>query len=310
MMISGIARAEEATPTDLTFLHNRKYAQSIDKTLACACIMAHESDVQVPDGCIRLSVADPYLALALVLQEMYSVRIEEDMDKDPIIEDGCRISSSAHIGKGCVIRRGTTISHNATILSGVEIGELSYIEPNVTIGFSIIGSSAYIKAGARIGQQGFGFHIGSGGITDVLQIGCVIIGNNVNIGANCTIDRGSMRDTVIGNNVRIDDMVHIAHNVEIGDYCVIAAQTGIAGSTKIGKACVFGGQVGIAGHITIGDNVVVAAKSGIMRDVQSGAKIGGIPGIGLINWHRQNAILKRLVQNRGELYHKDSLPTD
>jgi UDP-3-O-[3-hydroxymyristoyl] glucosamine N-acyltransferase len=171
----------------------------------------------------------------------------------------------------------------------------------VTIGFAIIGKSAYIKTGARIGQQGFGFHIGKTGLTDILQIGRVIIGDDAQIGANCTIDRGSIGDTIIGNHIRIDDMVHIAHNVEIGDYCVIAAQTGIAGSTNIGNACVFGGQVGIAGHLTIGDKVTIAAQSGIMRDIESGVKIAGSPGVNIMNWHRQNVILKRLVENRKSL---------
>jgi UDP-3-O-[3-hydroxymyristoyl] glucosamine N-acyltransferase len=107
-----------------------------------------------------------------------------------------------------------------------------------------------------------------------------------------------MSDTVIGNDVRIDDMVHLAHNVEIGDYCVIAAQTGIAGSTKIGRACMLGGQVGIAGHLVIGDNVTIAAQSGIMRDIRPGSKVAGSPGVSAINWHKQNVILKRLVEKK------------
>jgi UDP-3-O-[3-hydroxymyristoyl] glucosamine N-acyltransferase len=253
----------------------------------------------VPDGCIPLAVSSTHLALALILRDLYSIRTD-GIDKT-LIEDGCNISSSANIGEGCVIKKGTFIGHNTTILHCVEIGENSHIESNVTIGFSIIGNEAYIKAGARIGQQGFGFHIDGSKITDIPQVGRTLIGNNVQIGANCTIDRGSLSDTIIGDNVRIDDMVHIAHNVEIGDGCAIAAQTGIAGSTKVGRECVFGGQVGIAGHLAIGDNVVIAAQSGIIRDVKSGARVAGYPGVNIVNWHRQNVILRRLVERRRDV---------
>ena len=191
--------------------------------------------------------------------------------------------------------------NNVTILDGVEIGENSHIESNVTIGFAVIGKSAYIKTGARIGQQGFGFHVGKTGITDVLQIGKVIIGDDVQIGANCTIDRGSMNDTKIGSHSRLDNLVHVAHNVEIGEYCVIAAQTGIAGSTKIGNQCFFGGQVGIAGHLCIGDKVTIAAQSGVMRNTDSGSKIAGSPAGNIINWHRQTVALQKLVESRTKL---------
>jgi UDP-3-O-[3-hydroxymyristoyl] glucosamine N-acyltransferase len=299
--IVNITKMAEATGSDLTFFHNAKYSSDLETTKAFAIL----SKIPTSASSVSLIVNEPYLALALLLKELYSIKMEASVisnkasiSKSAVIEEGCGISDFASIGDDCVIKKGTFIGANTTILPGVEIGKESYIESNVTVGFAIIGEFAYIKSGARIGQQGFGFHIGSKGITDVPQIGRVIVGHNTQIGANCTVDRGSMGDTIIGNNVRIDDMVHIAHNVEIGDYCVIAAQTGVAGSTKIGEACVLGGQVGVAGHITIGDNATIAAQSGIMKNIESGTKVAGSPGVSIMNWHRQNVILQKLVKAR------------
>ena len=307
--ITSIARLDNATESDITFFHNTKYTESLGNTKAFACIIDEKHKDLLPKCTIPLVVTEPYLALALLLREFYStkentsngetfVSTKSSVSKLATIEDSCYISDFVSVGDGCIIKKGTFIGANTSILPGVEIGENSHIESNVTIGFAVIGNSAYIKTGARIGQQGFGFHVGKAGPTDILQIGRVIIGNNVQIGANCTIDRGSMGDTKIGNCARIDDMVHIAHNVHVGDYCIFAAQTGIAGSTKIGMGCVFAGQVGISGHLTLGDKVTVAAQSGVMRNIESGSKVGGSPAINIMNWHRQTVILKKLVEDR------------
>lgn len=307
--ILNIATLDNASDSDITFFHNAKYLNDLKKTKAFACVVSPEHVGLVPSSTIALVVSEPYLAHAILLRAFYSIKgghrgafisTKASISTNAIVEDGCYISDYVTISDGAVIKSGTFIGSNVTILDGVEIGANSYIEPNVTIGFALIGSSAYIKAGARIGQQGFGFHVGKTGITDVMQIGRVIIGDDVQIGANCTIDRGSMNDTKIGSHSRIDNLVHIAHNVEIGDYCVIAAQTGIAGSTKVGSQCFFGGQVGVAGHISIGDKVTVAAKSGIMKNTASGSKIAGVPACHIMNWHRQTIALQRLVESRGK----------
>ncbi len=311
--IYDIAKIDNATDSDITFFHNSKYADDLSKTKAYACVVSKGHADLVPKGTIALIVDEPYLAHAILLKAFYSIKRKlkksyiskkASIAKNAVIEEGCRISDFASISDGAIIRKGTFIGSNVTILEGVEIGENSHVESNVTIGFAAIGKSAYIKTGARIGQQGFGFHVGKIGIADVLQIGRVIIGEDVQIGANCTIDRGSMSDTKIGNHCRIDNLVHIAHNVEIGDYCVIAAQTGIAGSTKIGSQCFFGGQVGIAGHITIGDKVTFAAKTGVMRDTPSGSKMAGIPAVNIMNWHRQTIALQKLIEARNKIQPK------
>ncbi len=303
--ITDIETLENAVNSNITFFHNPKYSEVLKTTKAYACVVKKEHSHLVPDGMISLIVEEPYLAHALLLKELYSTKTNKkesfiskksSISKNATIEKGCYISDFVTISDGVIIKEGTFIGSNVTILDGVEIGEHSYIEPNVTIGYAVIGKSAYIKTGSRIGQQGFGFHIGKTGVTDVLQIGRVIIGDDVQIGANCTIDRGSMNDTKIGSHARLDNMIHIAHNVKIGEYCVIAAQTGIAGSTKIGNQCFLGGQVGVAGHLEIGDQVVIAAQSGIMKNTLSGSKIAGTPATNIINWHRQTIALKKLVE--------------
>ena len=311
--ITGISKLENATSSDVTFFHNVKYAEDLAKTRAFACVVAKEHVHLVPENTVSLIVEEPYLAHAKLLEAFYSIKEKSEkgyispkasISKSATVEEDCYISDYAVISDGATIRRGTFIGSGVTILHDVEIGEESHIESNVTIGFAVIGKRAYIKTGARIGQQGFGFHVGKTGITDVLQIGRVIIGDDVQIGANCTIDRGSMSDTQIGSHSRLDNLVHIAHNVEIGEYCVIAAQTGIAGSTKIGSQCFLGGQVGIAGHISVEDKVTIAAQSGVMRNIRSGSKVAGTPAGNAINWHRQTVALQKLIENRMAMHSK------
>ncbi|MDR2666906.1 MAG: UDP-3-O-(3-hydroxymyristoyl)glucosamine N-acyltransferase [Holosporales bacterium] len=305
--ISNIARMNDASANDITFFHNAKYIKGLEGTNAFACLISEKHVNSVPKATIPLIVRDPYLSYAILLKEFYfikntnirhSISKKASIAKTAIIEDGCHVSDFSVISDDVVIRGGTFIGEHVTVLNGVQIGENSYIESHVTIGFALVGKSVYIKSGAKIGQQGFGFHVGEAGITDVLQVGRVIIGDDVQIGANCTIDRGSIGDTRIGNNVRLDNLIHIAHNVEIGDYCVIAAQTGIAGSTKIGNRCFLGGQVGIAGHILIGDDVNIAAQSGIMQNIPLKGKVAGTPAINVTNWHRQTIAVRKLAEKR------------
>lgn len=310
-IIKSLAALDKATNDDITFFHNIKYKSQLEKTNAYACVIKQEYAQFLPKKVTAIIVKEPYYSLAILLRVFYEQKLVAPCDindqntyisptaiisKKAIIEEGCHIADGAVIYDDCIIRKNTYIGANAVIHRGVEIGEISRIESNVTICCAIIGAKSYIKTGSRIGQPGFGFHIGSAGPVDILQIGRVIIGRDVQIGANCTIDRGSMEDTVIGNMVRIDDMVHVAHNVHIGDNCIIAAQCGIAGSTTLGKGCILGGQVGISGHLKIGNHVVIAAKSGVMSDVEDDKKIGGIPATGISMWHRQTITLRKLIQ--------------
>ncbi len=312
--IKGIASLTDASSDEITFFHNVQYVDDLKETTAYACITKEEHAHLVPKKVHSIIAKEPYYALAILLRVFYELKNVTEYDSsdklvtyispNAIISEkaqignGCYISSGTIIYEDCVIKDKTFIGSNCVIDRGVEIGENSRIESNVTICCAVIGARAYIKSGARIGQPGFGFYIGKAGPVDILQIGKVVIGRDVQIGSNCTIDRGSMNDTTIGNMVRMDDMVHIAHNVHIGNCCVIAAQSGIAGSTSLGNGCVLGGQVGISGHLTIGDYVTIAAKSGVMHNIESGKNIGGIPATGISMWHRQTIALRKLIKRK------------
>ncbi len=313
--IRDIARIDSANQDEITFFHNTKYLEALKKTNAFACVIAKEYANYVPETTIALIVDEPYLAHAILLREFYSLKgTGKNENGKTYISDRASVSKSAKIGDGSyicdfaviednvVLGKNTYVGSNTTIQTGVVIGDDSHIEPNVTIGFAEIGQRAYIKAGARIGQQGFGFHVGKTGITDVMQIGKVKIGDDVQIGANSAIDRGSMGDTKVGSHSRIDNFVYLAHNVELGEFCVFAGQTGLAGSVRVGDGCFMGGQVGIAGHIEIGDRVTIAAQSGVMQNVPSNSRIAGTPATNVINWHRQTVALRKLVEMRDLFY--------
>lgn len=315
LMITEIVNESEAQHDHLTFLHNSKYTESIRFSKAAACLVKSENTKLLPTNMIPIVVENPYYSLAVLLKKFYQP-LNETCQPEQFVSKKASIAHNAAIGENSFVSDFVSIGNETKIGSnvfiepgvvigwGVVIGDNSYIESNVSISFSIIGSNTRIKSGAKIGQQGFGFVMGKNNLTDVPQLGKVIIGDNVVIGSNTTIDRGSMTDTKIGNNVRIDNLVHIAHNVEIGDFSVIAAQTGIAGSTKIGAGCALGGQCGIAGHLSIGNEVKIAAQSGIMRNITNKAKVGGSPAVDIVSWQRQNVLLKQIVQNRRLLFSK------
>jgi UDP-3-O-[3-hydroxymyristoyl] glucosamine N-acyltransferase len=312
-LIRGVATLGEATQDDITFFHNSKYAEALQGTKAYACVLNEEhAHLVAPKKVVPVIVKEPYYALSILLRIFYELKVVTKYDDveytKTYISPSAVVSSTAKIGSGCYISNGvsiyddclikdnTFIGANCVIQRGVEIGANSRIESNVSICCAVIGPKAYIKSGARIGQPGFGFYVGPAGPVDILQLGRVIIGRDVQIGANCTIDGGSMEDTIIGNMVRMDDMVHIAHNVHIGDFCVIAAQCGIAGSTSLGRGCLLGGQVGIAGHLKIGDGVSIAAQSGVMNNIESKKKVGGTPAVSLPSWLRQVVTLRKLTE--------------
>ena len=203
-----------------------------------------------------------------------------------VIEADVVIGDSCFIGPHCIIQKGTILGNNC------------HLEAHVVIGYAVVGNQVYIKPGARIGQPGFGFHMDEKGHFDIPQLGRVLIGDHVHIGANTTIDRGSFADTIIGKGVRIDNLVQIAHNVEVGDNSVLVAQVGIAGSTKLGKFVIAAGQVGIAGHLNIGNGVKIAAQSGLMRDVVDRETIAGSPAVPVRDWHKQTIALQRLTKRK------------
>ena len=197
----------------------------------------------------------------------------------PVIGEGCEIGNNVNIENGVTIGNKVKLGHGVTIKHSCSIGSGSNIGSNTTVSNSIMGENIYIGNNTSIGQRGFGFYINNNGNINIYHIGSVILKSNVSIGSGCTIDRGSFSDTVIGKNTFIDNLCHIAHNVEVGDNCVFAAMTGIAGSTKVGDNVLTGGQVGIAGHIKVGNNVKIAAKSGVFNSLDDGTSVMGNPAV-------------------------------
>lgn len=303
-VVNSIAPIEEAGPGDITFLNNEKYASKLSSCMASACIVKTGTHEKLRDNMCFIESPNPYYSYAKSIELFYSPRVS--LQSSNPIDPSAKIGKNAKIGNYVVISEGAEIGDNAEIGPGtfigvgVKIGNNAKIGASVSIEYSIIGDDVVILSGARIGQDGFGFATDAGRHYKIFHLGRVIIGNDVEIGANSTIDRGSLNDTVIEDFVRIDNLVQIAHNVQIGKGSVIVAQAGIAGSSKIGKYCALGGQVGVSGHITIADMVQIAGQGGAIQDIdQVGAVVGGTPAIPIRDWHKQSIILKNLVKNKG-----------
>jgi UDP-3-O-[3-hydroxymyristoyl] glucosamine N-acyltransferase len=310
VMIEGVTTLDKATGHMLAVLNNvQQYASHMETTKAAAVLLESAHVGKLPAHVTGIVVKEPYLALAKVLQFFYGT--PESLSNTSIhptavvaptakIGQGCQIAAYAVIGDNATMGEGTSIGAHSYIGYGVNLGSWCRVGPHVTIECAEIGSHVTIDAGARIGQAGFGFHRDYvKGHVPVLQVGRVIIEDRVLIGANTTIDRGSLEDTVIGQGTMIDNLVQIAHNVKTGRNCVIVAQVGVAGSTQMGNAVTLAGQAGIAGHVTLGDGCVVAGQSGVMRDVAPGEAVGGSPSVPIKQWHRQSIALQKLTMKKG-----------
>lgn len=211
------------------------------------------------------------------------------------LEEGVVVESGAVIGDHVAIGRNTIIGANAVIADGCQIGRNCRIGPLAVVQYALIGNGVFIFGGAQIGQDGFGFVPGKDGLEKVPQLGRVIIQDNVEIGANSTVDRGTLTDTVIGEGTKIDNLVQIAHNVRIGRNCAIAGHTGLSGSVTVGDGCLLGGRVGIADHVTIGSGVQIGAASGVMHDIPDGERWLGVPAMPAKAAMRQMATLRKLA---------------
>lgn len=297
---SPLHTAEE---NHISFFHNTKYVENLKTTKATAVLIEKQYAHLVPPHCVPLFTNKPYRDFAIILSLLYP-RQKSRGTISPLasIHTKSKIGNNVTIGPFVVIEENAVIGNNSIIGphtfigTNVIIGKNAFIEDHVSIKYAIIQNDVFIKAGARVGQAGFGFHMDKNGHFDVPQLGCVRIGNNVHIGANTTIDRGSQSDTIIHDGVRIDNLVQIAHNVEIGENCVLVAQVGIAGSTKLGKFVVAAGQVGIAGHLNIGNFVKIAGQSGVTRNINDYEAVGGTPAHDVRDWHRQTIALKKLIK--------------
>lgn len=297
-----------AGPDDLSFLDNKRYRDEFRKTRAGAVLVHPDLARDAPSGTQVLLSRDPYRAYARAAAAFYPMPAPEagvhpaaHVDPAATLARGCRIEAGAVIGANATVGAGSLVAANAVVGFGVRIGEGSVVGPTATLSHCLIGARVILHAGVRIGQDGFGFALGPQGHLKVPQLGRVVVEDDVEIGANSTIDRGAGPDTVIGQGTKIDNLVQIAHNVRIGRGCIIVSQVGISGSTRLGDFVMLGGQAGLTGHLTIGDGARVAAQSGVMRDVEPGATIGGSPALAQREWLRSQAALARMSRKqRGE----------
>ena len=307
-LVADVAPLETAGPDDLTFLDNRKYIDAFSRCRAGAAFVEERLAARAPPGMARFVTADPYKAFARAAQAFYPVKpIVPRQAPSAIIDPVAKVPFDCDIGDHVVIEAGARlgprcqIGPNTVIGAGVELGEDCRVGANVTLSHCLIGARVVLHPGVRLGQPGFGFAPNRERPVKVPQLGRVIIGDDVDIGANTTIDRGSGHDTVIGDGTMIDNLVQIGHNAVVGRGCVLAGQVGISGSTRLGDFVMVGGQVGFAGHLAIGDGARVAAKSGLMRDVSPGATVCGYPAVEIQLFMRQVALLQRLAKKKDRL---------
>ncbi|MCE2510101.1 MAG: UDP-3-O-(3-hydroxymyristoyl)glucosamine N-acyltransferase [Alphaproteobacteria bacterium] len=302
---ADIAPLDQAEANHVSFLDNRKYLPVFEKSKAGLCIVHPDVAERAPASMLLLQVDKPYRVYARIAAAFYPPR--------PIAPG---ISPSASVDASAKIGGGTCVEAGAVVGAGAEIGERCVIGPNAVIGPSVVigndcridagaslshcilGSRVIVYPGARIGQDGFGFHPDPEGHLRVPQLGRVVVQDDVEIGANTTIDRGTNADTVIGAGCMIDNLVQIAHNVELGRGCVLAAQVGISGSTKLGDYVFIGGQGGLTGHLTIGTGARIGAQSGVMRDIAPGETVGGSPAVPVVQFHRQTTAIAKLAKKR------------
>ena len=306
-LIRDVAPPELAGPNDLTFIESNKYADALATTRAGACLMPERFENRAPDHLIVLRTPEPYRAFVAVHSELYPQSLRPASLFEAVdIAPGATIHHSARLESEIVIDPGVVIGPRAEIGSGTIIAANAVIGPDVTIGrgcvigagvsimHALTGDRVVIHPGCRIGQDGFGYITGAKPVK-VPQTGRVIIQNDVEIGAGTTIDRGGIRDTVIGEASKIDNQCQIGHNVVLGRHCVVVAQSGLSGSVTLEDYAVLGGSVGLAPHVTIGRGAQVAARSGVMNDVPPGEIWGGYPATPRKQWMRQQAVLARLA---------------
>ena len=301
--IKGFAKIEEAKPGDISFIANPKYAHFLNSTKASVLLVSRDMPSPEPGGPMLVRVDDPYVAVANLLaafesQKPKPVGIEQPayVSEGVEIPEGAYIGAFAYIGKGVRLGRNVKIYPQAYVGDGVVIGDDSVIRSGVRIYEGCeIGNRCIIHSGAVIGADGFGFApLPDGSYEKIAQIGNVIIEDDVEIGANTTVDRATFGCTRIGRGTKLDNLIQVAHNVVLGEHNVFAAQTGIAGSTKIGSHNMVGGQCGFAGHIKVGDRNEFGAQSGIPNNVGDGNRLIGYPAVDAMKFARTQVYLNRL----------------
>ncbi len=303
-VVTGVAPLHLAGSGDLSFVAAKSHVAEAQTSGASVLIATAQLAEQLPNTATRLISDAPQQTFAAVARSLYpeangrSSGISDSAHVDPtaILGPGVTVEPGAAILEGAEIGRESVIGSNAVIGAGVVLGQGCRIGPGVSVECSVLGDRVRLFGGAVIGQAGFGYVPGPKGLEHIPQLGRVVLGDDVDIGANTTIDRGAGGDTVIGNGTKIDNQVQIGHNCKIGAHCVIVSQCGISGSVTIADGAQLGGKVGVADHLTIGVGARVAAGSGVMRDVEDGQTVGGYPAVPIREWHRLTIALSRMVK--------------
>ena len=305
LLLEGVAPLQTAGPNEVSFLDNRRYVSALEHTSAGAVIVHPDLAARVPTTAIAIVTSEPYAAWARVAALFYPVPPPSPgIHRSAFVADGARIDPSAEIGPLCVIEAGAEIGPGcwigpcAAIGRGVIVGRDCRIGAHVSLSHALLGARVYVYPGARIGQEGFGFAYTKDGFLSVPQLGRVILENDVEVGANTTIDRGSSQDTMIGAGSRLDNLVQIGHNVVLGRCCVIVSQVGISGSTVLGDFVRVGGQAGLAGHLRIGERAEIGAQAGVISDLGPGAKVLGSPAQPIKDFFRQIATLAKMAKKQ------------
>lgn len=302
IIIKKISPIEYASNGSITFIDNKKYFKNLNSTKASACIISenvlskHTSNV----GISFLVSKNPYLSYAKLLKLFYPDLKNSHKEKKKKIDvsNSSQVSEYVDLKNNVCIGEKTIINSFSSIGPNVYIGKNCFIGNNVSISNAYLGNNIIVQDGTIIGQDGFGYVFDGKRYIKVPQIGIVKINDDVEIGSNCAIDRGSLNFTEIKKGVKIDNLVHIAHNVVIGENTVIAGQTGIAGSSMIGKNVLMGGQVGISGHLSINDNVQIGAQSGVTKNISKNSIVSGTPSVSLKTYLKQAVMLKQMVEKK------------
>ena len=311
--INDIAPLDRARATDITFLDNPKYLASLATTRAGACLASPRFAAQAPEQLAVLIAPEPYRAFVAVARALFPTALRPTSLFDTAgrsadarihpsarLEAGVTVDPLAVIGPEAEIGSGTLIGPGAVIGPAVAIGRDCAIGAGATVVHALIGDRVIIHPGARIGQDGFGYLPSPRGHQKIPQTRRVIIQDDVEIGANTTIDRGSTRDTVIGEGTKIDNLVQIAHNVSIGRHCLIAGQAGISGSSRVGDFVMMGGQVGLADHVNVGSGAMLGAQSGYMSDIPPGTRWLGSPAVPAREFLKTFTMLRKLARSGGK----------
>ncbi|HEV7462634.1 MAG TPA: UDP-3-O-(3-hydroxymyristoyl)glucosamine N-acyltransferase [Methyloceanibacter sp.] len=306
--IDDLRPLNRAGDSHLTFCSSRKYAGQLAATQAAACLIKRRDAALVPEGAAAVTTDVPHRAFAMAVGLLYPDALQPRTAASAARADGVLVHPTAEIAEGVVIEPGAIIGREARIGAGttvaagaivgyrVFVGRDCCIGPGTSVTHALIGDRVTLHAGARIGQDGFGYAMSAQGHYKVPQIGRVVIGDDVEIGANSTVDRGFLMDTTIGEGTKIDNLVQIAHNVTIGRHCIIVSQSGIAGSAQLGDFVVMGAHSGVVEQVKVGDRVLIAGMAHVKDDVEAGARMGGTPARPFKEWARELAAIRRLAK--------------